>query len=144
MRLDQSLAEASTTPPVTLSVNRRLQQTFRSPSYLETVSKLRRFASIAGITILIEGESGTGKSYHARYVHEVSQRSDGPFLTAMLSGMDDTFAESELFGHVAGAFTDARQPRRGLFASADGGTLFLDEVGKASQHLQQLLLHVVE
>jgi len=58
--------------------------------------------------------------------------------------MDDTFAESELFGHIAGAFTDARQPRRGLFASADGGTLFLDEVGKASQHLQQLLLHVVE
>jgi DNA-binding NtrC family response regulator len=117
---------------------------FRSKSYLSAIHRLKRFAAAATVPILIEGEAGTGKTQHATYVHAESPRRSGPFQIAILSALHDTFAESELFGHVIGAFTDARHARVGLFASAGGGTLFLDEIGKASAHVQQLLLHVVE
>lgn len=117
---------------------------FRSRAYLEAVGRLERFARAGSVTVLLEGESGTGKTQHAAFVHALSSRSAGPFEVAILSAVHDTFAESELFGHVAGASTDARSPRKGLFASAAGGTLFLDEIGKASRRVQQLLLHVVE
>jgi len=117
---------------------------FRSKSYRVALDQLRRYARAGNVTILIEGESGTGKTQHASYVHHASPRHTGPFQVGFLAALHDTFAESELFGHVAGAFTDARQPRTGLFASANAGTVFLDEIGKASRRVQQLLLHVVE
>lgn len=94
--------------------------------------------------VLLEGESGTGKTYFARYLHEHSPRASGPFESVVLPTLDDNLAPSELFGHVRGAYTDARQHRPGRFVSANGGTLFLDEIGKASLKLQAKLLHAVE
>ena len=117
---------------------------FRSKAYRAALDQLRRYARDGNVTILLEGESGTGKTQHASYVHHSSPRRNGPFQVGLLAAVHDTFAESELFGHVVGAFTDARQARTGLFASANGGTVFLDEIGKASRRVQQLLLHVVE
>lgn len=117
---------------------------FRSATYLATLARARRFARDDRAAILIEGEAGTGKTLLARNIHQASARARGPFNHIVLSTLDDALASSELFGHVAGAFTDARTARSGQFVSANGGTLFLDEIGKASLAVQQKLLHAVE
>jgi DNA-binding NtrC family response regulator len=117
---------------------------FSSRAYLKAVAQAERFARAGRATVLIEGESGTGKTHIARYLHRLSPRARGAFQYIVLSAIDDSLAGSELFGHVTGAFTDARHNRVGLFASAAGGTLFLDEIGKASRAVQQKLLHAVE
>lgn len=96
------------------------------------------------LPILIEGETGTGKSYAARALHLRSPRARGVFHQVVLSALDDSLASSDLFGHVAGAYTDARHSRPGHFVSASHGTLFLDEIGKASAAVQRKLLHAVE
>lgn len=80
----------------------------------------------------------------ARRLHEASPRFRGPFFHVNLASLDDNLAGSDLFGHVTGAFTDAKQLRRGAFASAEGGTLFLDEIGQTSPAIQCKLLHAVE
>jgi DNA-binding NtrC family response regulator len=116
----------------------------RSRMLLETLRQLDRYARCVHALVLLEGESGTGKSYFARYLHERSPRARGPFESVVLPTLDDNLAPSELFGHVSGAFTDARHPRMGRFLSAGGGTLFLDEIGKASPRVQAKLLHAVE
>ena len=95
-------------------------------------------------TVLIEGESGTGKSYVARHIHQSSPRSRATFHQVVLSALDDNLAASDLFGHLSGAYTDARQNRPGHFVTANKGTLFLDEIGKASRGVQRKLLHAVE
>ena len=115
-----------------------------SAAYNAVLSRIRRFARDDTAPILLQGESGTGKTRLARLIHELSPRAAGPFRHVILSAMDDGVAASELFGHVRGAFTDARQARIGQFASANGGTLFLDEIGKASPAVQARLLDVVE
>lgn len=115
-----------------------------SVAFSWALTHLKRLARDPCAPILLEGESGTGKTSLARAVHRWSPRAGGPFQQVVLSALDDSLAGSELFGHVAGAFTDARRDRAGQFASADGGTLFLDEVGKASRATQQKLLHAVE
>jgi transcriptional regulator with GAF, ATPase, and Fis domain len=115
-----------------------------SAAFRKCVAQARRFAHDCDAAILIEGESGTGKTQIARLVHDSSPRRNAPFHDVVLSTLDDTLAGSELFGHVQGAFTDARQPRAGHFPSAHGGTLFLDEIGKASLAIQQKLLHAIE
>jgi DNA-binding NtrC family response regulator len=117
---------------------------FKSATYRAALARVERFAKDRYAPILIEGESGTGKTTLARYLHERSPRASGPFHALVLSTLDDSLASSELFGHVAGAFTDARSSRAGHFVSAAGGTLFLDEIGKASKAVQQKLLHAVE
>ncbi len=116
----------------------------RSPAYLRCLAQVRRFARDPDAPILIEGESGTGKTQLARLVHDASPRRASPYHDVVLSTLDDSLAGSELFGHVRGAFTDAREARAGHFVSANGGTLFLDEIGKTSPAVQQKLLHAIE
>ena len=100
-------------------------------------------ASEAG-TILIQGESGTGKDLVAKAIHYQSTRKDKPFVAINCSAIPETLMEAELFGHERGAFTDAKAMKKGLFEVADGGTLFLDEIGELSPLLQAKLLRVLE
>jgi DNA-binding NtrC family response regulator len=94
--------------------------------------------------ILITGENGTGKGVAARYIHSLSARSTEPFVSINMGGLASGVAESELFGHVKGAFTDAKSDRAGRFEMADGGTLFMDEIGNLPMEQQQKLLRVLE
>lgn len=95
-------------------------------------------------SVLITGENGTGKGLLARHLHARSPRAEAPLLTLNAGGLGEGVLESELFGHVKGAFTDAREARAGRFELADGGTLFLDEIGNAPLSLQARLLRVLE
>ncbi len=105
---------------------------------------VRRVATSPGSTVLITGESGTGKDLLAKVVHYSSHRATRPFLNITCSALPETLLESELFGHERGAFTDARQQKRGLLEQADEGTVFLDEVGEMSAALQAKLLRFLE
>lgn len=93
--------------------------------------------------ILVIGETGTGKELVSRAIHEASPRRDGPFITINCGALDENLLMDTLFGHVKGAFTEARQPRKGAFLAAEGGTLMLDEVGNASPKVQQALLRAL-
>ena len=95
-------------------------------------------------TVLVEGESGTGKELVARAIHSHSKRREGPLVLFDCATIPERLVESELFGHVRGAFTDAVADREGLFAQADGGTLFLDEIGELPLALQPKLLRALE
>jgi DNA-binding NtrC family response regulator len=95
-------------------------------------------------TVLVTGESGTGKSMIARAIHRRSSRSKGPFVEVACGALPETLLESELFGHVAGAFTGAVGDKIGKFLQADGGTIFLDEIGTASPAMQVKLLRVLQ
>jgi transcriptional regulator with GAF, ATPase, and Fis domain len=105
---------------------------------------LRKVAETPSSTVLITGENGTGKDLAARVIHGQSARSAGPFMNITCSALPEALLESELFGHERGAFTDARQQKKGLLELADGGTVFLDEVGEMSLVLQAKLLRVLE
>ena len=95
-------------------------------------------------SVLITGESGTGKERVAEAIHQNSRRRNAPFVKVNLGGISSTLFESEMFGHVRGAFTDARQDRKGRFEVADGGTIFLDEIGEVDANSQVKLLRVLQ
>ncbi|HEX7837799.1 MAG TPA: sigma-54-dependent Fis family transcriptional regulator, partial [Kofleriaceae bacterium] len=95
-------------------------------------------------TVLVQGETGTGKDVLARSLHAASRRADRPFVAVDCGAIPEHLVESELFGHVKGAFTGATSDRRGVFEEADGGTLFLDEIGEMPLALQPKLLRAIE
>jgi two-component system, NtrC family, response regulator AtoC len=112
----------------------------RMREVLDTVRKVAGYKS----TVLITGESGTGKELIAKAIHFASDRADGSFIPVNCGAIPEALLESELFGHVKGAFTDASYTKRGLFEEADGGTIFLDEIGELPVLLQVKLLRVLE
>jgi len=115
-----------------------------SPKMTELMNFVRKVAASEATTILIQGESGTGKDLIAKAIHYESSRREKPFVAINCSAIPETLMEAELFGHEKGAFTDAKQMKKGLFEAADGGTLFLDEIGELSPLLQAKLLRVLE
>jgi PAS domain S-box-containing protein len=117
-----------------ISKNHRMQEIF---AVLPDVAASRA-------TVLIQGETGTGKEVIAQAIHLHSPRKNGPFVKVNCAALPDTLLEAELFGHTAGAFTDAKKARVGRFAAADGGTIFLDEIGDISRAMQVKLLRVVQ
>lgn len=115
-----------------------------SPAVAATRDLLGKVASSPASTVLLTGESGTGKDLAARVIHDTSARAARPFMNVTCSALTETLLESELFGHERGAFTDARERKRGLLESAAGGTVFLDEIGEIALALQAKLLRFLE
>jgi len=115
----------------------------RDPRLLRILEIVGRVAA-TDASILVTGESGTGKELVAEAVHRNSRRQRGPFVKVNLGGISSTLFESEMFGHVKGAFTDARSDRKGRFETANGGTIFLDEIGDLDAACQVKLLRVLQ
>jgi DNA-binding NtrC family response regulator len=115
-----------------------------SPRMVALARQVELLSASADTTALLLGESGTGKSWVAQMIHARSPRAKSPFVEINCAGLSATFLDSELFGHERGAFTDAREMKRGLFEVADRGTLFLDEIGDLAPELQPKLLRVLE
>ena len=115
----------------------------RSSTMRRVIAKAQKVAP-RSVPVLVEGESGTGKELLARAIHNASPRRGRPFIAVNCGAIAADIAESELFGHKKGAFTDARADRKGHFHSADGGTLFLDEVGELSPPIQVKLLRALQ
>jgi PAS domain S-box-containing protein len=115
----------------------------RHPTMLEVFDAVRELSDV-NVPILIQGESGTGKELVATALHQLSKRSVGPFVPVNCGALPEGTLESELFGHVKGAFTGAIHDRKGRFALAEGGTIFLDEIGEISPATQIKLLRVIQ
>lgn len=115
----------------------------QSPS-MQKLFQMIRLVADSSATVLIQGESGTGKELAARTIHQLSHRRTKPFVVVDCGSLPETLLESELFGHVKGAFTGAASNKRGLLEEADGGTLFLDEIGDTTPAFQAKLLRVLQ
>ncbi len=115
-----------------------------SPITKRIIQVAKKISKTEATTILLLGESGTGKDIFARAIHNESNRRTRPFVTLNCSSLPDTLLESELFGHEKGAFTDAKNLKKGFFEMAEGGTVFLDEIGEINQTTQVKLLGVLE
>ncbi len=116
----------------------------RSPAMKEVMALLEKIISSQATTVLLEGESGTGKNLIAKAIHYGGQRAERPLVTITCSAITETLLESELFGHERGAFTDAKVQKKGLLEMAEGGTAFLDEIGEMGPALQAKLLRFLE
>ncbi len=115
----------------------------KDPKMIDLFNQIREVSSVL-VPVLIEGESGTGKELVANAIHDTGPRADKPFVAINCGALPEGILESELFGHVRGAFTGAEQDRKGRFELADGGTIFLDEVGELSTAMQVKLLRVLQ
>ncbi len=116
----------------------------RDPSMLRLLETIQQVARTGVSTLFLRGETGTGKDLVARVVHHISDRAARPFVNITCTALSETLLESELFGHERGAFTDAKQQKKGLLEVADGGTVFLDEIGDMPPALQAKLLRFLE
>lgn len=116
----------------------------QSPAMREVVQQMRQVAASPDVTVLLQGETGTGKEVFARAIHTLSRRASYQFVDVNCAAIPETLWETELFGVEAGAFTDAKTSREGYLLRADGGTLFLDEVGSMPQAVQAKLLRFLE
>jgi DNA-binding NtrC family response regulator len=114
-----------------------------APAFTQAIERLPAISK-SGATVLISGETGTGKELVARAIHYLSARAERPFVPVNCGSLPDTLLEAELFGHERGAFTDARGRRLGLLAQAEGGTLFLDEADTLSTRAQVALLRFLQ
>ncbi len=121
-----------------------LDQMIGNSPLMQEVYSLTRLAAQSSATILLTGETGTGKELIARALHELSPRASAPFIRVNCGALSDSLLESELFGHVKGAFTNAFENRTGRFEAAHGGTIFLDEINSVSYQLQVKLLRVLQ
>lgn len=148
MRLRQSKVELNNLKSVQEQMNADIDNKFQdiigqSPAMMRVFNTIERVAA-TDANVLILGENGTGKEVIARAIHRHSQRAKEVFINVDLGAVTETLFESELFGHVKGAFTDAREDRPGRFEIASGGSLFLDEIGNLSLPLQAKLLSVLQ
>jgi DNA-binding NtrC family response regulator len=116
----------------------------RSEQIQGLIHMINLLASNSATSVLIQGETGTGKEIVARNIHLLSDRKDKPFVELNCAAIPENIVESELFGYEAGAFTDAKKTKKGLFELADGGTLFLDEIGDMPLNTQAKILKVIE
>ena len=128
---------------VVAASTRRDELIAASPPMKRLLRLIRRIAPTES-NILLTGESGTGKERVARLIHDQSLRSRGAFVAVNMAAIPETLIETELFGHVRGAFTDAKRAKRGFFELADQGTLFLDEIAEMSPGMQSKLLRVLQ
>uniref|UniRef100_A0A7C2NXR3 AAA family ATPase n=1 Tax=Schlesneria paludicola TaxID=360056 RepID=A0A7C2NXR3_9PLAN len=142
--LQQELAASRTPPAVTTESEFRRNAIKGSSPALKRVLETARKAAATEATVLLRGESGTGKELFARAIHDNSPRRNGPLITVHCAALATGLLESELFGHVRGAFTGATADRPGRFELAQGGTLFLDEVGEISLETQVKLLRALQ
>jgi transcriptional regulator with PAS, ATPase and Fis domain len=115
----------------------------RSPAMQEVLELAAQVAPL-DTTVLVSGESGTGKEFVVRMIHDQSRRASGPFISVNCAALTETLLESELFGHVRGAFTGAVRDKAGLFEVASNGTLFLDEIGEVAPTIQAKLLRALQ
>lgn len=122
----------------------RVENIISNSSRMQEVFEMIHRVADSNATVLLRGESGTGKTMVAKAIHHNSRRAKGPFVAVNCSALPETLLESELFGHEAGAFTGARGAKKGRFELAEKGTLFLDEIGELSQSVQVKLLNVVQ
>ena len=111
---------------------------------MQEVYRLTHKVAPSSATVLLTGETGTGKELIARAIHELSPRASGPFIRVNCGALSESLLESELFGHIKGAFTSAHENRTGRFEAAHGGTIFLDEINSVSYQLQVKLLRVLQ
>ena len=142
---DPAVEQAGVIPvPPADAKEERLGRLIGRSDAMRQLFEMIRVVAPSDATVLLEGESGTGKEMVARTVHELSRRRDHPFVVIDCGALPETLLESELFGHVRGAFTGAVAAKPGLFEEADGGTIFLDEIADMSPALQAKLLRVIQ
>ncbi len=127
-----------------LTAKNRIEQIIGNSSRMQEVFDMVHRVADSNATVLLRGESGTGKTLVAKALHHNSSRASGPFVVVNCSALPETLLESELFGHEKGAFTGANELKKGRFEQAEGGTLFLDEIGEISLAVQVKLLNVIQ